>query len=133
MRRIRAAHLVRAMLRERRPRRRYAIGTKSSCSNNFSNGGSARRTCRKEPTLTPMLFGKAFDKTSSEALGFASCRIGDYDLVLPGQPFVRCAASKVKAVPSVTLSNLTDPMKAGRPETGNQPSLPKSSYRGPCH
>jgi hypothetical protein len=26
-------------------------------------GGSARRTCRKEPTLTSMLFGKASDKT----------------------------------------------------------------------
>jgi hypothetical protein len=80
-----------------------------------------------------MLFGKAFDKTPSEALGFASCSIGDYDLVLPGQPFVRCAASKFKTVPSVPLRNLTELMKAGRPETENQPSLPKSSYRGPCH
>ncbi len=80
-----------------------------------------------------MLFGKAFDKTPSEALGFASCSIGDYDLVLPGQPFVRCAASKFKTVPPVTLSNLTEPMKGERPETENRPSLPKSSCRGPCH
>jgi hypothetical protein len=58
MRRIRAAPLLRAMLQERRTRRRYSIGTKSSCSNNSSNGGSARRTCRKEPTLTPVLFAK---------------------------------------------------------------------------
>jgi hypothetical protein len=36
-------------------------------------------------------------------------------------------------VPSVTLSNLAELMKEGRPETENQPSLPKSSYRGPCH
>jgi hypothetical protein len=79
-----------------------------------------------------MLFGKAFDKTPSEALGFASCSIGDYDLVLPGQPFVRCAASKFKTVPSVPLRNLTELMKVGRPKTGNQPSLPKSSYHGPC-
>jgi len=54
--------------------------------------------------------------------------------VLPGQPFVRRrAASKFKTVPSVTLRNLTELMKAGSPETENQPSLPKSSYRGPCH
>jgi ABC-type uncharacterized transport system involved in gliding motility auxiliary subunit len=59
--------------------------------------------------------------------------IGDYDLVVPGQPFVRRAASKFKTVPSVTLRNLTELMKAGRAETENQPSLPKSSYRGPCH
>jgi len=56
-----------------------------------------------------------------------------YDLVLSRQPFVRRAASKFKTVPSVTLRNLTELMKAGRPETENQPSLPKSSYRGPCH
>lgn len=80
-----------------------------------------------------MLFGKAFNKIPSEALGLASCSIGDYDLVLPGQPFVRWAARKFKTVPSVTLSNLTELMKAGRRETGNRPSLPKSSYRGPCH
>ena len=66
-------------------------------------------------------------------MGFASCRIVDYDLVLSRQPFVRRAASKFNAVPSVTLRNLTELMKAGRPETENQPSLPKSSYRGPCH
>jgi hypothetical protein len=54
----------------------------------------------------------------------------DYDLVLSCQPFVRRVASKFKTVPSV---NLTELMKAGRPETENQPSLPKSSYRGPCH
>jgi hypothetical protein len=50
MRRIRAAHLLRALLRERRTRRRYSTGKRSSCSNNFSNGGSARRTCRKGST-----------------------------------------------------------------------------------
>ena len=50
-------------------------------------------------------FAKTFDKTPSEALGLASCSIGDYNLVLPGQPFVRCAASKFKTVPSVTLTN----------------------------
>jgi hypothetical protein len=43
------------------------------------------------------------------------------------------AASKFKTAPSVTLSNLTELMQAGRQETENQPSLPKSSYRGPCH
>ena len=59
--------------------------------------------------------------------------IVDYDLVLPGQPFVQRAASKFKTVRSVTLSNLVELMKEGRPETENQPSLPKSSYRGPCH
>ena len=53
--------------------------------------------------------------------------------VLPGQPFVRRAASKFKTVPSVTLSNLTELMKAGRSERQNQPSLAKSNYRGPCH
>ena len=66
-------------------------------------------------------------------MGFASSSTVDYDLVLPGQPFVRRAASKFKTVPSVTLRNLTEVMKAGRPETENQPSLPKSSYRGLCH
>src|SRR5467141_1074742 len=65
--------------------------------------------------------------------GFASCGIGDYDLVLPGQPLVRRAASKFKTVPLVTLSHLTELMKAGRPETENQLQQPKSSYRGPCH
>ena len=63
MRRIRAANRLRALLRERRIRRRYSIEKTSSCSNNFSNGGSTRRTCRKEPTLTPVLFAKASDKT----------------------------------------------------------------------
>src|SRR5258707_5520790 len=86
MRRIRAAHLLRPMLRERRTRRRYSIGKKSSCSSNFWNGESARRMCRKEPTLTSMLFAKAFDKTPSEALGFASSSSVSYDLVLPGKP-----------------------------------------------
>jgi len=66
-------------------------------------------------------------------LGFASCSIVNYNLVLPGQPFVRRAASKFKTVPSVTLRNLVELMKEGRPETENQPSLSKSSYRGPCH
>ena len=80
-----------------------------------------------------MLFGKASDKTPSEALGFASCSIGDDDVVLPGQPFVRRAASKFKTVPLVTLSNLTELMPAGRPETENQLLQPKSSYRGHCH
>ena len=75
-----------------------------------------------------MLLAKAFDKTPSEALGFASCSIGDYDLVLPGQPFVRCAASKVKTVPLVTLSNLVELMKGGRPETEKQPALRRSSH-----
>jgi hypothetical protein len=42
-------------------------------------------------------------------------------------------ASKFKTVPSATPSILVELMKAGRPETENQPSLPKSSYRGPCH
>src|SRR5260221_3633229 len=63
MRRMRAANLLRALLRERRIRRRYSIEKKSSCSNNFSNGGSTRRTYRTEPTLTPVLFAKASDKT----------------------------------------------------------------------
>jgi len=57
----------------------------------------------------------------------------DCDLVLSRQPFVRRAASKFKTVPSVTLRNLTELMKAGRPETENQLLQPKSSYRGPCH
>jgi hypothetical protein len=69
MRRMRAAQRRRATLRERRTRRLYLIGTKSSCSNNSSNGGSVRRTCRREPTLTPVLFAKPFDKTPSEDLG----------------------------------------------------------------
>ena len=60
--------------------------------------------------------------------------IGDYDLVVPGQPFVRRAASKFKTVPLVTLSHLTELMTAGRrPETENQLLQPKSNYRGPCH
>jgi hypothetical protein len=133
MRRIRAAHLLRALLRERRTRRRYSIGKKRSCSSNFWSGESARRMCRKEPTLTPVLFAKAFDKTPSRALGFASCSIVNYDLVLSGQPFVRRAAGKFKTVPSATLNNLVDLMKDGRPETENQSSLRKSSCRGPCH
>jgi hypothetical protein len=78
-------------------------------------------------------FAKAFDKTPSEALGLASCTIVDYELVLPGLRFVRRAASKFKTVPSVALGNLVELMKEGRPETESQPSLPKSSYRGPCH
>jgi hypothetical protein len=78
-----------------------------------------------------VLFAKAFDKTPSEALGFASCNIVDHDMVLPGQPLFD-AASKFKTVPSVTLSNLTELMQEEGPETENQPSLPKSSYCGPC-
>jgi hypothetical protein len=42
-------------------------------------------------------------------------------------------ASKFKTVPSATPSNLVELMKAGRPETENQPSQPKWSYRSPCH
>jgi hypothetical protein len=79
-----------------------------------------------------VLFGKAFDETPSEALGFASCSI----VIRPGASWpavCSIAASKFKTVPSVTPSSLVEPMKAGRPETENQPSLPKSSYRGPCH
>src|SRR5258708_2085770 len=66
----RAGRLRRAVLLERRMRRRYSIGKKSSCSGNFWNGGAARKTCRNEPTPTPVLFAKAFDKTPSEAFGF---------------------------------------------------------------
>jgi hypothetical protein len=80
-----------------------------------------------------VLLAKAFDKTPSGGFGFASCSIVDYDLVLPGQAFVRRAAGKFKTVPSVTLNNLIELMKEGRPETQNQPLLPKWSHRRPCH
>jgi len=75
-----------------------------------------------------VLLAKAFDKTPSEALGFASCGIVDYDLVHPIQPSVRRAASKFKTLPSVTLSNLVELMKGGRPETEKQPALRRSSH-----
>ena len=65
--------------------------------------------------------------------GFASCGIGDYDLVLPGQPLVRRAASKFKTVPSATLNGLVDLMKEARQETENQPPPAKSSHRVRCH
>src|SRR5260370_1713004 len=57
----RPGRLLRVLLLERRIRRRYSIWKKSSCSSNFWNGGAARKTCRNEPTPTPVLFAKAFD------------------------------------------------------------------------
>src|SRR5262249_52287457 len=69
-RKKRPGRLLRVLFLERRMRRRCSIGKKSSCSSNFWNGGAARKTCRNEPTPTPVLFAKAFDKTPSEAFGF---------------------------------------------------------------
>jgi hypothetical protein len=69
MRRIGAAQLLRATLRERQTRRRYSIGTKRSCSNNSSNGGSVTRTCRKDPMLTPVLFVKPYRTTPRRRIG----------------------------------------------------------------
>jgi hypothetical protein len=86
---------------------------------------------RKEPTLTPMLFGKASDKTRRRLWVLRHAALAIYHVVLPGRPFVRRAASKFNTMPLVTLSNLTELMPAGRPETENQLLQPKSSYRGP--
>ena len=129
----RPGRLLRVLLLERRIRRRYSIGKKSSCSSNFWNGGAAGKTCRNEPTPTPVLFAKAFDKTPSEALGFL---VAHHRRLGPGASrpaLVRLAAGKFKTVPSATLNCLVDLMKEARPETENQPPLAKSSHRVRCH
>jgi hypothetical protein len=105
--RIRAAHLLRA--HERRTRRRYSIGKKSSCSTNFWNGESATRMCRKEPTLTPVLK----PSTGPRRRFWVSRHAPSSTTTSCVQASPLFDAGKFKTVPSTSPTNLADLMRRG--------------------
>src|SRR6266481_3163497 len=120
----RPGRLLRVLLLERRIRRRYSIGKKSSCSSNFWNGGAAGKTCRNEPTPTPVLFAKAFDKTPSEALGFL---VAHHRRLGPGASRPALCSTRRRQVQNGAVG---DAELFGRPDEGGEAGDGKPAAAG---